>query len=204
MPSSAQIIGQLAEVTNQWIALSIAWHLVIAGILVALVVGWRPGRRAAGLLLTTLCASVAAIAWLAGNPFNGAMFTALTVALGMIALRLEPLRVRSPAPLWSLIAGALLLGFGLVYPHFLARPAVLYLVAAPVGVVPCPSLAVVAGFTLLAGGLESRAWSWLVVAAAAFYAAFGVWRLGVLLDAGLLAGAIALAVFSLTPPARRS
>ena len=193
MPTSAQITRQMGEIANQWIPLAIAWHLVIALALVALSFGWRPSRRTAGLLLASLCASVAAIAWLAGNPFNGSIFTALTAAFALIALRLPPGPARSHAPLWAVIAGAMLLGFGLVYPHFLDQPAAMYLVAAPVGVVPCPTLAVVMGFTLLAAGLGSPAWCRVLVAAGAFYSIVGVWQLGVLLDVGLLLGTLALA-----------
>ncbi len=195
MPSSAQITRQLAEVANAWIALSIVWHLVIAAALVALAFGWRPGPRTTGLLLASLCASVAAVAWLAASPFNGVFFTALGAAFALIARRLRPGASPSDAPLWARISGALMIGFGLVYPHFLDGPAAMYLVAAPVGVVPCPSLAVVIGFTLLAAGLESRAWCRVLLAAGVFYSVFGVWRLGVLLDVGLLLGTIAVAVF---------
>lgn len=194
MPSSAQITRQLAEVANDWIALSIVWHLVVAFALVALAFGWRPGRRTTGLLLASLCASVGAVAWLAASPFNGTIFAALSAAFAFIALRLPP-GPPPDAPLWARISGALMIGFGLVYPHFLHGPAAMYLVAAPVGVVPCPSLAVVIGFTLLAAGLESRAWCRVLLAAGTFYSLFGVWRLGVLLDVGLLLGTLAVAVF---------
>jgi len=192
MPPAAEITRQIAEAANQWIALSIAWHLVIAVALVALAFGWRPGRRATGLLLASLCMSVAAVSWLTGNPFNGTSFTALTAALAFISLRLPAGAAPARAPIWALIAGSVLLGFGLVYPHFLDGPAAMYLVAAPVGVAPCPSLAVVIGFILLSDGLASRAWCRVLLVAGAFYAIVGVWRLGVMLDVGLVAGTVAL------------
>ena len=192
MPSAAQIARHTAEVASNWIALSIMWHLVIGAVLIGLAAGWRPGRRGTGLFLASLCASVATVAWLAGNPFNGSIFTLLAGGLAALALRFGPGGSRGHAPGWALVAGALMLGFGLVYPHFLAGPAALYLLAAPVGVIPCPTLAVVIGFSLLGDGLASRAWCWLLVAVGSFYAVFGVWRLGVALDVGLVLGTLAV------------
>lgn len=52
--------------------------------------------------------------------------------------------------------------------------------------------AALAGFTLLAGGFGSRAAAALVAAWCAFYALFGVFRLGVVIDAGLFAAAAGL------------
>jgi len=95
------------------------------------------------------------------------------------------------------IAG--LIGFGWVYPHFLEVPTLAYLVAAPVGVVPCPTLALVGGLALLFGGLQSRAVSGILGAASLFYALFGDLRLGVWMDLGLLVGAIALLVLTFWP-----
>ncbi|MBK8697892.1 MAG: hypothetical protein IPN17_38005 [Deltaproteobacteria bacterium] len=49
------------------------------------------------------------------------------------------------------------------------------------------------GVALLCGGL-GRSWARLLSVAGAFYALFGVLRLGVRIDLALLAGAIALAL----------
>ena len=78
-------------------------------------------------------------------------------------------------------------------PHFLIGSPTQYLYAAPVGLVPCPTFALTAGFALLLLDDSARAPRLLVSAVSAFYAVFGVLRLGVVLDIGLLVAAIALA-----------
>jgi hypothetical protein len=42
----------------------------VVAVLIALARGWRPARRTAGLMIAAPSISVAAMAWLAGNPFN--------------------------------------------------------------------------------------------------------------------------------------
>jgi hypothetical protein len=91
--------------------------------------------------------------------------------------------------------GALGLAYAVGYPHFVAVAAGWhYLLLAPLGVVPCPTLGLLAAGTLLAGGFGARAWSWTVATAALSYALFGVLWLGVWLDLGLLLLAAALCV----------
>lgn len=204
MPTPEEILRGLSQAANQWLALAIGWHVAIAAVIGALAFGWRPGRRATGLMLASLCASVAVVAVLAGNPFNGSIFGLLTGALVVLALRLSPAPLSRGAPTWAVVVGWLLAAFGLVYPHFLDQPAAMYLIAAPVGVVPCPTLAVVIGFSLLAAGLQSRAWCWVLVAAGAFYGIFGVVRLGVVLDMALFVGTAALGLIARNLRATRS
>jgi hypothetical protein len=85
-----------------------------------------------------------------------------------------------------------MIAFGWAYPHFLRGDAFALLVAAPLGVIPCPTLAAVIGVALIADGLGARAWSWTLAATGVFYAVFGVARLGVWIDVALLVGSVAL------------
>jgi predicted lysophospholipase L1 biosynthesis ABC-type transport system permease subunit len=83
--------------------------------------------------------------------------------------------------------------YALLYPHFLGESSPwLYLIAAPVGIVPCPSLSMVLGFTLLFNGFHSRLWQTVCVAAGVFYAIFGLFILGVWIDIGLLLVSISI------------
>jgi hypothetical protein len=66
-------------------------------------------------------------------------------------------------------------------------------VASPFGLLPCPTLLVVVGSTLVVANLGSWRWSGPLLMAAALYGAIGVFRLGVALDWGLLIGAALLA-----------
>lgn len=194
MPSPLEITRSASHIAEDGVLLAMMWHAAVVLGIAALGAGWRPTRRAAGLLLAAPCASVALASWLAASPFNGALFTLLTALLVAAALRLPSGRIE-PGPGWALLGGAVVVLFGLAYPHFLGdRAPAMYLVAAPVGLLPCPTLAVVIGFTLLAGGLQGRAWSPILLAAGTFYGLFGAAVLGVLLDLGLLAGTAALAL----------
>jgi hypothetical protein len=85
--------------------------------------------------------------------------------------------------------------FGSAYPHFLSgRPLWTYLYAAPLALIPCPTLAFVCGLRLLGIAYAGRLWTMLLACAALFYALFGVLRLGVTLDLFLLAGCVGLFV----------
>lgn len=194
MPAPQTIINQLTLASNGAAVVAIAWHLAMAAAILGLFLGWRPSNRAAGAILAAPVASAAAAALAFENPFNATVLGALAVVLALLALRLEP-RPVAPGSAPSRILGALLVAFGAFYPHFLRTGTLLaYAYAAPTGVVPCPTLSVVIGFTLLADGLRSRGWSLTAAAVGLFYGFFGVVRLGVYLDLPLVAGALALLI----------
>jgi hypothetical protein len=90
--------------------------------------------------------------------------------------------------------GTTLIGLGLVYPHFLLADSwVAYLYAAPFALIPCPTLMVVIGATLVFGNFGSIGWRMVLATAGVLYGAIGVIRLGVWIDWPLLAGAVVLA-----------
>lgn len=196
MPTSTEILSGLAAIANDWIAVAVAWHVAVAVALAAIAIGWRPHIRTARLLIAALPASVAIAALVHGNPFNGIVFAGATVLLISLALRD---RVEAPlaSPLWARWAGGAMIAFGWLYPHFLVGDPWRYLYAAPLGLVPCPTLSMAIGLALLVPG-GRRAWSLTLASIGVFYALFGALRLGVLIDFGLLAGALALAVLATT------
>jgi hypothetical protein len=195
MPAPELILDGLRELANQWFLLAVAWHAYFAILVVGLLLGARPSKRVAGILLALPLLSVSLLAWTAANPFNGAVVGLVGVALIVLALRLpsEPIEI---APAAIVTAGALMFVFGWVYPHFLDTfPVFAYLYAAPVGIVPCPTLSIVMGLALITGGLDSRLWMAVLAATGLFYGLFGALRLGVTIDLVLLVGAaVALAV----------
>jgi len=202
MPTPQEILNGLTSIATEALPLAFVWHVALAAALIALFFGWRPGRRFAAVALAAPVASVAVLAWMYGNPFNGAVFSAVALVLAMVGFSLP----RAPVgrgPGWAQTAGALLVAFGWGYPHFLdAFPPLLYLVAAPTGLVPCPTLSIVIGLALLGDGFGSRGGSLLLAATGLFYGAFGAFRLGVAIDLALLAGALALAVLVWRPHGR--
>lgn len=193
MPTPEEILAGLTLVANDAQDLAVAWHLVVALGLGAWLAGMRPSRRIAGLLLALPLASTAGAALAYHNPFNAVLVGTIAVVLALVARGLGATRVEG-GPRAYAIVGAALVAFAWVYPHFFrpTTPVFAYVYASPMGLVPCPSLALVAGLTLLAGGLGSRAWCVVLGVAASFYGLFGVLRLGVLIDVGLLVGALAL------------
>ena len=196
MPSPSDITEGLTYLANNWIAVAIVWHVFIATLLVALLSGWQPARRALGLVLTLPLLSVSIVSGLAGNLFNAMFFAAGAIGLATIAARLSTTPVERSSTLLASI-GLAMIAFGLLYPHFLGDGAAWrYLYAAPTGVVPCPTLAAAVGFTLWADGLHSRSWTAVLAVMGVFYGLLGIFWLGVHLDLGLLIGSVALATIA--------
>lgn len=193
MPSATEILDGLAAIANQVTGIAVAWHIAIAVALLALASGWRPSQRTARLLTGTPLASVAALAFAFGNLFNGWVFAASALILTALATNRDR-RPVSRGSAWTRRIGVAMIAFGWLYPHFLEGHATAYLYTSPVGLIPCPTLAVAIGFALLGNGLGSRVWSVTLAAVGLFYGLFGVWRLGVFLDIGLVGGALALVV----------
>ena len=179
MPSSAQMLDQLAHAVARARPISMGWHLVLAVVLVAMSAGWIPSGRAAGAMLAALCASVAVVSMTSGNPFNAIVFGALAAAF--IATSWGD---RSPVAPHATVVSAAALVLGWTYPHFADFP--VWLWASPVGVVPCATLYVLGGATLSGFGPRSAAVRWIVAIAALFYGAVGLFVLRVWIDAGLL------------------
>jgi hypothetical protein len=200
MPTAREILDGLETIANDWRALAIVWHLVLAGWLIALGLGWRPGKRLAASLLAVPLASVSALAWLSDNPFNGTTFAAVAAALVGVALRLPhgPAQISSP---WLVVPGLCLVAFGWAYPHFLRTGSwATYLYASPLGLIPCPTLSAVTGLALVMGGLGSRSWTLILASTGLLYGVMGWFHLGVAIDAVLLAGALTLAVTAVSRP----
>jgi hypothetical protein len=189
MPSSEAILGSLTTIANEWRMLAIVWHMALGASVVALIAGWRPSNRVFAYLLVTPLASVSAVAWAGGNPFNGAMFALLAALLVGIASRISSHPIHVTRSL-LFVPAAMLMAFGWTYPHFLERnPWTAYLYAAPMGLLPCPTLATVIGATVMLSLLDSTRWTATLAIAGLVYGAIGVMELRVNLDYGLLAGA---------------
>ena len=194
MPTTGAILEVISRSAHDLAWLALAWHVAVLLLACGLVAGWRPATWFAHVLLVAPVATVAVASLAYGSWFNGASFAVLAVLLAVWSRELAlPLRAtRSRPQFWI---GVALIAFALTYAHFTSGwNAALWL--APVGVVPCPTLALVAGFALLADGFHSRKISEVLVGWTAFYALFGIFRLGVWLDVGLIVAALALAALA--------
>jgi len=192
VPSPREVLSSLSNIANGAVDVSIAWHVALIVAATALLFGLRPQKWAAALILSAPLLSVASLAFAFGNVFNGATFSLLAVLLAVLAWRAPPGTITFRSD-WSAFLGALLIVFGVIYPHFLERASWFkYLYAAPFGTIPCPTLSVVVGSALVVGSFDLRAWRLVLAFASCFYAIVGTLRLGVFIDAVLLVGAFGL------------
>jgi hypothetical protein len=192
VPSAEAILAGLTTIANEWWTVAVFWHAYVAVLLLAIAMGWALFDRRLGTLLALPLLSVSALAWASHNPFNGALCATLSLVLLTIARRLGDARVTIAS--WpSVLAGGALVAFGWTYPHFLeTKPWSLYVIAAPLGLLPCPTLSALSGLTLIVSGFRSTAWNVTLAGAALLYGAIGVFHLAVTMDIALFAGATAL------------
>lgn len=191
MPSSEEILSNLSAIANEWRTLSIVWHLYFGALAFGLIAGWRPSVRIIGVLYLLPLLSVSALAWVNSNPFNGVTFAIAGIALFLASLKAGKREVRI-APAWLVIIGVMLIIFGWVYPHFLVESEPFqYIYSAPTGLIPCPTLSIAIGFTLVVRGLNSRGWCLMLALLGLFYGLLGAVWLKVEIDWILVFGALA-------------
>ena len=194
MPSPSSILEGLATISRENEILALFWHLYFAGLILAIVFGWRPSKRITTIILILPLFSVGILAGIYKNPFNAASFFLFAIALGLIGLFLPKEKVNN-GPLWSVIVGFIMIIFGWTYPHFLESSNWWsYLYKPPAGLIPCPTLSTTIGFVLLTDGLSSRIWPFLLSLLGIFYGLFGFIRLGVNIDIILFFGALILLI----------
>lgn len=193
MPAQHEILANLTRIANEATPVAIAWHWLLAVAAAAFAFGVRPSRRAGALALSLPVASVGLVGWVWGNLFNGSVFALAAIVLAVLAWRSEPGRI-ALGPTWAVALGAALVAFGWTYPHFLeTESGLVYFYSAAMGTLPCPTLSLVIGLSLLIDSPGSRAWRLVLAGIGTFYGLFGVLRLGVTIDVALTLGALCLA-----------
>lgn len=194
MPTSEEILAVLKQISNDLILLALVFHILIFVIAIALIKGWRPTKYMAGLALSLSLLSVSVIAWIYTNPFNGGFFGIFFIILFLFSLKLPKQPIDIAKGSWK-IPAVLLIAFGLCYPHFLDAHPAMYLISSPMGLIPCPTLSMVIGFTLLFGSFNSTRWAWALVTIGLFYGIFGAIRLHVYIDTILIFGSLILMMY---------
>jgi hypothetical protein len=190
MPTPSEILQAAAAIANDWIVVAAAWHVAIALVLATFALRWTPAQHVMTGLVALLLVSVASFAAIYGNPFNATVFAILTVAI--LALGIRDGEACSLSTTWEGWLGGAMFLYAWSYPHFLEGSATQYLYAAPVGLLPCPTLSMTIALALLLG-IGRPAQRFTLAAAGIAYAMYGAFRMGVLLDAGLFFGAAGLA-----------
>jgi len=194
MPKTEEILTGLQGIANNWSLVAIAWHLVLYAVIVALIARWLPTNRFFVLIMCLPVISVAVMAFMTGNPFNGMLFSILALLVFIFGLRASGQNVQTSSLVFTVI-GILMIVFGLVYPHFLSEGSfVRYLYASPVGLIPCPTLSLLIGFLLLYNGFGSQPVTLTFIIFGLFYGIFGVLKLCVYLDMVLVFGSVTLLI----------
>jgi len=194
MPKTEEILNALQTITTSYSTFAITWHVVFYILLAALIARWQPSNKILGVLICLPLLSVAAFAWLSGNPFNGLLFSIMAILIVIFGFKAsdQPINI-SQVPF--MVLGIIMIIFGLVYPHFISADSFLkYLYASPVGLIPCPTLSIIIGFLLLYNGFGSHSITLTFIIFGLFYGIFGVLKLAVYLDIFLVLGTIALIV----------
>jgi hypothetical protein len=194
MPKTEEILNGLQKIVNDYSTIATIWHILFYALIAALIFKWLPTNRFFGLLICVPILSVAVLAFLSGNPFNGLLFSILAVLIFIFGLRASGQPVQTSQTIFMVI-GILMIVFGLVYPHFINPDSFLkYLYASPAGIIPCPTLSILIGFLLLYNGFGSQSLTLTFIVFGLFYGIFGVLKLAVNLDLFLVFGTIALMV----------
>lgn len=185
------ILDAASLIANEWQGVAAAWHVIYVAIVV-LILYRAISRAAVAACLAVSALSVAVLAWWSGNPFNTSVFAVAGIVMLRFAAKMRSTPIL-PGSRWQVVAGLLLVAFGAVYPHFLAATTwTAYLYQAPLGLIPCPTIAAMAGVTLMTDGFQSKAWSGGIALLAIFYGLIGVLVLGVLIDVALIVAAVTL------------
>jgi hypothetical protein len=194
MPKTEDIINGLQTIVNEYSTFAIIWHAVFYLLLAAIIFKWQPSNKSLALILCLPLLSVAVFAWLTGNPFNGILFSVLTILVLIFGLKASNQSIEVSQVPFQVI-GILMIVFGLIYPHFITGdPLLKYLYASPAGLIPCPTLSIVIGILLVFSGLGSQSITLTLTAFGLFYGFFGVLKLGVYLDTFLVFGTLSLLV----------
>ncbi|MBN1598864.1 MAG: hypothetical protein JW894_11275 [Bacteroidales bacterium] len=194
MSRTDDIISGLHAIANDYSLFAIIWHFIFYSLIVILLLKWEPSNKLMALLICLPLFSVAVFAWLSGNPFNGMLFSMLTILILIFGLRASSQPI-SLSQLPFFIIGLIMIVFGLVYPHFIETSSVIkYLYASPVGLIPCPTLSILIGFILLFNGFGSQSITLTFIIFGLFYGVFGVLKLAVYLDFFLVFGTLTLLI----------
>jgi hypothetical protein len=191
---TTDIINGLEAISNHYSYIAVIWHIIFYSLIIAFFLKWEPTNRLLSVLLVFPIISVAILAWINGNPFNGTAFSILAFLFLFFALKTSNQPLNTSQIIYQVV-GILLIIYGLVYPHFIETNTIFqYLYASPIGLVPCPTLSVIIGFILLFNGFGLQSIHLVFIIFGLFYGLFGALKLGVYLDLGLIIGSVTLLI----------
>lgn len=177
-----RLLESLFYIATRYQEFAIFWHLVIYLLLFFIIKQRRLPVVSLSLMIALLFFSVSAFAWQVKNPFNLAAFIMLGVSLIAASISLKRGSITFSSLQFSTITGIVSLLAGLFYPHFFGSDWIKYLYAAPVGLIPCPTLLVAGGIVLIFMR-NVPAWRLIILLVfEMFYGTVGAFVLGVGMD----------------------
>lgn len=187
------ILNYINSVAGKYPILSIALHLMVIALTILLFIpAFKQKRFMFNGVLALLCTSVAVIASINGNYFNGGFFVILLgfVFIEFFRRRNEIETVFFGRHTWgenvkNAFCFAMIL-LGLLYPHFVNVSPVLFIFLSPLGIIPCPTLTVVMGLLNLFYPRVSKGVYTAATLMALFYGITGVFLLQVYMDIPLM------------------
>lgn len=187
------IMNFIQMVAGKYPVLSAALHVLVIALTILLFIPRFNQKRAAfNGVLVVLFASVASIAIINGNPFNGGFFAVLfAIAIIELFRRRNEIKtvVFSKDTQGTNVKNALCIAFiffGLVYPHFVDTNPALLIFLSPTGTIPCPTLIVILGLLNLFYPSVSKGVYTVTTLMAVFYGVTGVFLLQVYFDIPLM------------------
>jgi hypothetical protein len=193
MLKAQEILNGLQNIVNGYSVFAVIWHVIFYALIIALLAKWQPTNRLLGTLMFLPLLSVAILAWISGNPFNGTLFSILSILILIFGLKASTQPINM-AQLVYLVIGVLMVVFGLIYPHFIDNSLIKHLYLSPVGLIPCPTLSILIGFVLIFNGFGSQSINLIFIIFGLFYGIFGVLKLAVYVDLVLVFGTITLLI----------
>lgn len=187
----------LAGVSNKYLTMNVLCHgVVYAAIILYFWFQSRGQKVIAGVIrlisIIFLLSSVTIIAIKNGNPFHVITFAVTTILL--LVLGVKGLRKREGSyfptggrlSLFLKITSAILLFIGIFYPEFTEVSLPQFLIYAPVGIVPCPTLLTTLGLINLTADHNDRSILVVLAVMSGIYGIVGVFVFHVYLDIALL------------------
>jgi hypothetical protein len=195
MPTPEEILTSTAYLANKYMAIAVMWHVVIVLLLTAYISQKQMSSRIYYGLPGLLFLSVALLAFSVLNFFNALVYFGLSVLLLRKSITTGDSRFELNKSITLTISAYAIILSGLVYPHFLDSDIFAYIVASPTGVIPCPTLLLVSGTSLLFVRPDDKSIFYILIPVNVVYGLIGIFVLGVYLDIILLGTAILQSVY---------
>ena len=190
MPTPEEILSLNEYLANRYVAIAVMWHVIIVFLLAFQMHRKQTGSHLYYGLTGVLFLSVSVLALTVLNIFNFLVYfiPSLLLIRKSILTRGPDLKL-SKSTVFSASAYIFILT-GLVYPHFLNSDFTIYLVASPTGIVPCPTLLLASGISLLFVKPDHKLLLYILMPLNLVYGLIGIFILGVYIDALLVCAAI--------------